>query len=51
MNFTFFNPKQDYLNTRYYTDLYFSYARANREPNRNDFESDPNAQPDKSILN
>jgi iron complex outermembrane receptor protein len=39
-NFNFFNPKAgvtyklDNIN-----NLYFSYARANREPNRNDYES------------
>jgi iron complex outermembrane receptor protein len=46
-NFTFFNPKAgityEYNDTN---DLYFSYARANREPNRNDFESDPNIKPE-----
>jgi len=39
-DFTFFNPKAGItysLNTN--NDLYFSYARANREPNRTDFES------------
>lgn len=46
-NFTFFNPKAgvtyEYNDNN---DLYFSYARANREPNRDDFESDPNVQPE-----
>ena len=46
-NFTFFNPKAGvtykYDDTN---DLYFSYARANREPNRNDFESNPNVKPE-----
>ncbi|MEN8897178.1 MAG: TonB-dependent receptor, partial [Nonlabens sp.] len=46
-NFTFFNPKAgvtyEYDDNN---DLYFSYARANREPNRDDFESDPNVQPE-----
>jgi len=39
-DFTFFNPKAGItysLNTN--NDIYFSYARANREPNRTDFES------------
>ncbi|NRD19117.1 TonB-dependent receptor [Winogradskyella eckloniae] len=39
-NFTFFNPKAGItyeLNSA--NNLYFSYARANREPNRTDFES------------
>nr|WP_236613411.1 TonB-dependent receptor [Nonlabens dokdonensis] len=46
-NFTFFNPKAG-VTYKYNdnNDLYFSYARANREPNRDDFESDPNVQPE-----
>ena len=46
-DFTFFNPKAGItysLNTS--NDLYFSYARANREPNRTDFESDQNIKPE-----
>ena len=46
-DFTFFNPKAGItysLNTN--NDLYFSYARANREPNRTDFESDQNIKPE-----
>ena len=42
-NFAFFNPKAGVtydLNTT--NSLYFSYARANREPNRTDFESNTN---------
>ncbi|WP_115460999.1 TonB-dependent receptor [Winogradskyella aurantiaca] len=49
-NFTFFNPKAGLtynLNTT--NDLYFSYARANREPNRTDFESNPDIRPE--VLN
>jgi iron complex outermembrane receptor protein len=46
-NFTFFNPKAgvtfEYDNNN---DLYVSYARANREPNRNDFESNPDIKPE-----
>jgi len=46
-NYTFFNPKAgvtyEYNDNN---DLYLSYARANREPNRNDFESDPNVRPE-----
>jgi iron complex outermembrane receptor protein len=46
-NFTFFNPKAgvtfEYNDNN---DLYLSYARANREPNRDDFESDPNVRPE-----
>ncbi|BAO75871.1 TonB-dependent receptor [Winogradskyella sp. PG-2] len=43
--FTFFNPKVGItydLNSD--NSLYFSYARANREPNRTDFESNPNIE-------
>jgi len=39
-NFAFFNPKAGLtyqINT--FNSLYFSYARANREPNRNDYEN------------
>lgn len=46
-DFLFFNPKAGV--TYAYNDsndLYLSYARANREPNRNDFESDPNVKPE-----
>ena len=41
-NYTFFNPKAGItyeLNNQ--NDLYFSYARANREPSRTDFENGP----------
>ena len=44
-SFTFFNPKAGItydLNTD--NSLYFSYARANREPNRTDFESNSNIE-------
>lgn len=44
-NFTFFNPKAGItyeLNNE--NNLYFSYARANREPNRTDFESNENIE-------
>lgn len=46
-NYTFFNPKVGVtykLNTN--TNLYVSYARANREPNRGDFENNPNVKPE-----
>ncbi|GAA4246336.1 MULTISPECIES: TonB-dependent receptor [Winogradskyella] len=46
-DFTFFNPKAGItysLNTN--NDLYFSYARANREPNRTDFEVDQSIKPE-----
>lgn len=39
-NFNFFNPKAGFIfNFSDSSKLYFSYARANREPNRNDFEN------------
>jgi iron complex outermembrane receptor protein len=44
-DFSFFNPKAGItydLNTE--NSLYFSYARANREPNRTDFESNSNIE-------
>jgi len=46
-DFTFFNPKAGItydLNTE--NSLYFSYARANREPNRTDFESNEAIKPE-----
>ncbi|WCO01420.1 TonB-dependent receptor [Psychroserpens ponticola] len=46
-NFTFFNPKVGVsfkLNTQ--NNLYASYARANREPNRTDFESNEHIEPE-----
>ncbi len=46
-NFTFFNPKAGLnydLNTN--NKLYFSYAKANREPNRTDYENG-NPKPEK----
>ncbi|WP_298952012.1 TonB-dependent receptor [uncultured Nonlabens sp.] len=46
-NFTFFNPKAG-LTYKFNedNDFYVSYARANREPNRNDFESNPDIRPE-----
>jgi len=46
-NYTFFNPKAG-ITYRFNdeNDFYFSYARANREPNRDDFESDPDIKPE-----
>ena len=39
-NFNFFNPKLGFTyNINTYNNLYASFAVANREPNRNDFES------------
>lgn len=46
-NYNFFNPKAGItykLNPE--NNLYFSYARANREPSRSDFESNPNIKPE-----
>ena len=46
-NYTFFNPKAGItyeLNDN--NDFYFSYARANREPSRDDFENNPNVEPE-----
>ena len=46
-NYTFFNPKVGItyeLNSN--NDLYFSYARANREPSRDDFENNPTVEPE-----
>src|SRR5690554_572161 len=45
--FNFFNPKAGVtysLNDN--NNIYFSYARANREPNRDDFESNPDVKPE-----
>jgi len=46
-DYNFFNPKAGVtykLNTS--NNLYLSYARANREPNRDDFESNPDIKPE-----
>ncbi|MCF7568439.1 TonB-dependent receptor [Sabulilitoribacter arenilitoris] len=45
--YNFFNPKAGItyeLNDK--NNLYFSYARANREPSRSDFENNPNIKPE-----
>ncbi|MGY5354101.1 TonB-dependent receptor [Wenyingzhuangia sp. IMCC45467] len=47
-NYKFFNPKLGFtykMNTE--NSLYVSYARANREPNRSDFESNNNVKHEK----
>ena len=46
-NYTFFNPKAG-INYRINPNnsLYFSYARANREPNRSDFENNNEVKPE-----
>nr|WP_321244980.1 TonB-dependent receptor [uncultured Psychroserpens sp.] len=46
-SYSFFNPKAGItytLNTN--NSLYFSYARANREPNRSDFENNADVKPE-----
>lgn len=46
-HYDFFNPKAGItykLNTN--NSFYFSYARANREPSRSDFESNPSIKPE-----
>ena len=46
-DFTFFNPKAGITyDVNSTNSLYFSYARANREANRTDFESDENIKPE-----
>jgi iron complex outermembrane receptor protein len=46
-NYTFFNPKAGLTYTiNAANSFYFSYARANREPNRDDFENNPDVQPE-----
>ena len=46
-NYNFFNPKAGLsyqLNDN--NNLYFSYARGNREPSRSDFENNPSIKPE-----
>ena len=46
-DFTFFNPKAGItFDLNLNNNLYFSYARANREPNRTDFENDSSVKPE-----
>lgn len=46
-NYTFFNPKAGLsYNFNTNNNLYFSYARANREPSRDDFENNENIRPE-----
>ena len=46
-DFTFFNPKAGITYDLNATNsLYFSYARANREPNRTDFENNSDIEPE-----
>ncbi|OZV70616.1 TonB-dependent receptor [Winogradskyella aurantia] len=47
VNYTFFNPKAGITyKTNSNNSFYFSYARANREPSRQDFENNPNVRPE-----
>lgn len=46
-NYSFFNPKAGLsYNLNDKNNLYFSYARANREASRSDFEGNPNIKPE-----
>jgi len=46
-NYTFFNPKAGVsYNLNSNNNFYFSYARANREPNRDDFENNQTVKPE-----
>lgn len=46
-NYNFFNPKAGITYTmNAKNNLYFSYARANREPNRDDFENNETVKPE-----
>ncbi|EGV42272.1 TonB-dependent receptor [Bizionia argentinensis JUB59] len=46
-NYTFFNPKAG-INYKFNAEnsMYFSYARANREPSRDDFENNADVKPE-----
>ncbi|GAK95642.1 thiamin-regulated outer membrane receptor Omr1 [Nonlabens tegetincola] len=47
-NYLFFNPKAGLTySIDSNDDLYFSYARASREPNRDDFENNPDIEPER----
>ncbi|TYA52986.1 TonB-dependent receptor [Formosa maritima] len=46
-DYNFFNPKAGITyNVNINNNLYFSYARANREPNRDDFENNADIKPE-----
>jgi len=46
-NYSFFNPKAGITyKINDHNNLYFSYARANREPNRDDFENNSEVKPE-----
>ncbi len=49
-NFDFFNPKAGITYTKNGWQSYFSYAVANKEPNRDDFEAGLSSQPKKESL-
>jgi iron complex outermembrane receptor protein len=47
VNYTFFNPKAGVTyRANNNNNFYFSYARANREPSRQDFENNPDVRPE-----
>ena len=48
--FDFLNPKAGILYSKNGWQTYFSYAVANKEPNRDDFEASPSNQPKKETL-
>lgn len=50
-NYFFFNPKMGITHNRARTTYYLSFARAAKEPNRDDFEAAANEQPRQEILN
>jgi iron complex outermembrane receptor protein len=50
-NYLFFNPKIGITFSRGITTAYMSFARAAKEPNRDDFEASKNEQPRPEILN
>ncbi len=50
-NYTFFNPKAGLTYFKKNTQAFVSYARAAKEPNRDDFEANPNEQPKAEKLN
>lgn len=49
-SFNFVNPKAGVSYNRNGLQVYFSYALANKEPNRDDFQANPVEQPKKEML-
>lgn len=49
--YAFINPKAGLTYSNKNTQVYFSYGRAAKEPNRDDFEANPNEQPKVEKLN